>query len=127
MTNQEPDYYWSIPTTDLFRQMEEEKGQQPQQLQEVGLTYTEANRRLSKYGKNLVDSKRKTDSLSLLFSQFKSPIIIIFIFTSILAFFLGQTEDSLIIISIVIVSGLLDSGKKKELQMPLLNCWKLYS
>jgi len=113
MTNQEPDYYWSIPTTDLFRQMEEEKGQQPQQLQEVGLTYTEANRRLSKYGKNLVDSKRKTDSLSLLFSQFKSPIIIIFIFTSILAFFLGQTEDSLIIISIVIVSGLLGFWQEK--------------
>ena len=67
MTNQEPDHYWSIPTADLFRQVnnitsQEEKGQQPQQLQEVGLTNTEANRRLSKYGKNLVESKRKTDS-----------------------------------------------------------------
>jgi Mg2+-importing ATPase len=119
MTNQEPDYFWSIPTADLFRQVsnittqEEEKGQQPQQLQEVGLTYTEANRRLSKYGKNRVDSKKKTDSLSLLFSQFKSPIIVIFIFTSILSFFLGQTEDAIIIISIVVVSGLLGFWQEK--------------
>ncbi|HET7146929.1 MAG TPA: magnesium-translocating P-type ATPase [Candidatus Nitrosopolaris sp.] len=113
MTNQDPDYYWSIPTTDLFRQMQEEKGQQPQQLQEVGLTNTEANRRLSKYGKNLVDSKKKSDSLSLLFSQFKSPIIVIFIFTSVLSFFLGQTEDAIIIISIVVVSGLLGFWQEK--------------
>jgi P-type Mg2+ transporter len=118
MTNQEPDYYWSIPTADLFLQVnnitsQEEKGQQLQQLQEVGLTTIEANRRLSKYGKNLVESKKKTDSLSLLLSQFKSPIIVIFIFTSILSFFLGQTEDAIIIISIVIVSGLLGFWQEK--------------
>lgn len=59
MTNQEPDHYWSIPTADLFRQVnnitnqEEERGQQPQQLQEVGLTTTTTTTRLSKYGKNL--------------------------------------------------------------------------
>jgi P-type Mg2+ transporter len=120
MTNQEPEHYWSIPTADLFRQVnnitsqEEEKGQRPQRLQEVGLTTTEANRRLSKYGKNFVESKKKTDSLSLLLSQFKSPIIVIFIFTSILSFFLGQTEDAIIIISIVIVSGLLGFWQEKE-------------
>jgi P-type Mg2+ transporter len=119
MTNQEPEHYWSIPTADLFRQVnnitsqEEEKGQRPQRLQEVGLTTTEANRRLSKYGKNFVESKKKTDSLSLLLSQFKSPIIVIFIFTSILSFFLGQTEDAIIIISIVIVSGLLGFWQEK--------------
>ncbi|MGB7954390.1 MAG: cation-transporting P-type ATPase, partial [Candidatus Nitrosopolaris sp.] len=107
MTNQEPDYYWSIPTADLFRQFDNtitEEGRRQQQQQEVGLASTEANLRLIKYGKNMVESKKKTDSLSLLISQFKSPIIVIFIFTSILSFFLGQAEDALIIISIVIVS-----------------------
>jgi len=115
MTNQEPDYYWSIPTADLFRQFDNtitEKARRRQQ-QEVGLTSTEANLRLLKYGKNMVESKKKTDSLSLLISQFKSPIIVIFIFTSILSFFLGQAEDALIIISIVIVSGLLGFWQEK--------------
>ena len=115
MTNQEPDY-WSIPTADLFRQFDNtitEGGRRQQQQQEVGLTSTEANLRLLKYGKNMVESKKKTDSLSLLISQFKSPIIVIFIFTSILSFFLGQAEDALIIISIVIVSGLLGFWQEK--------------
>jgi len=105
LANQEPDYYWSIPTADLFRQINGNttERERKRQLQEVGLTFTESNLRLSKYGKNLIEEKKKANLLSLLISQFKSPIIIIF-FTSILAFFLGQTEDSLIIISIVIVS-----------------------
>ena len=126
MTNQEPDYYWSIPTADLFRQFDKtitEEGRRQQQ-QEAGLTSKEANLRLSKYGKNMVESKKKIDSLSLLISQFKSPIIVIFIFTLFCRFFLGRAEDALIIISIVIVSGLLDSGRR-GIQILLLNYWKL--
>jgi P-type Mg2+ transporter len=108
--NQEEDYfYWSISTADLIQEL----NNITQEYQETGLTSTQANRRLSNYGKNLVKPKKKTDLLSLLISQFKSPIIIIFIFTSILSFFLGQVEDSLIIISIVIVSGLLGFWQEK--------------
>jgi Mg2+-importing ATPase len=115
MTNyQEEDYsYWSIPTADLIQQLNETAWKKPQEYQETGLTSTEANVRLSKYGKNLVKPKKKADLLSLFISQFKSPIIIIFIFTSVLSFFLGQTEDSVIIISIVIVSGVLGFWQEK--------------
>ena len=113
-TNQEEDYsYWSIPTANLLQQINDTTKEKPQEYQETGLTSTEANLRLSNYGKNLVKPKKKTDLLSLLISQFKSPIIVIFIFTSILSFFLGQTEDALIIISIVIVSGLLGFWQEK--------------
>jgi P-type Mg2+ transporter len=112
MTNnqeQEYHYFWSIPTTDLLRQFNKTEEKQ----QEAGLTSTEANLKLRRFGKNLVKSKKKTGLLSLLISQFKSPIIVIFIFTSILSFFLGQTEDALIIISIVIVSGILGFWQEK--------------
>lgn len=103
--DQKQDYsYWSIPTADLLQQLIT-TAQKLKEYQEAGLTSTEANLRLTKYGKNLVKSTKKTDLLSLLVSQFKSPIIIIFIFTSVLSFFLGQIEDASIIISIVIVSG----------------------
>jgi P-type Mg2+ transporter len=97
--------YWNLSTTELVQQF--------RTSQEQGLTSEEVNRRQSLYGKNLVKSNKKTESFSLLISQFKSPIIVIFIFTSILSFFLGQTEDSLIIISIVIVSGLLGFWQEK--------------
>jgi len=112
--NQQEDYsYWSIPVADLIQKLNGTALEKPQEYQEIGLSSTEANLRLSNYGKNLVKPKKKTDLLSLLISQFKSPIIIIFIITSVLAFFLGQTEDALIIISIVIVSGLLGFWQEK--------------
>ena len=109
MTNIEQEY-WSIPTADLLEQLSDRTGEQEKGQ---GLTSKEANIRLSKYGKNLLKSKKKTDSLSLLLAQFKTPIIIIFISTSVLSFFLGQTEDALIIISIVIVSSILGFWQEK--------------
>jgi len=115
MTNnqeQEYHYFWSIPTSELLQQFNNNNTAEEEQ-QEAGLTSVEANLRLSKFGKNLVKSKKKTGLISLLISQFKSPIIVIFIFTSILSFFLGQIEDSMIIISIVIVSGLLGFWQEK--------------
>ncbi len=103
-TNQEQEF-WSLSTSELLQQFHTNP--------EQGLTFQEANRQLLTYGKNLIKDKKKTDSFSLLISQFKSPIIIIFIFTSILSFFLGQTEDAVIILSIVIVSGLLGFWQEK--------------
>ena len=73
-----------------------------------GLTSQDAESRLLFYGKNSVKKHKKSHNLlSLWVSQFKSPIIIIFMFTSVLSFFLGQPEDALLIIVIVIVSGFL--------------------
>jgi Mg2+-importing ATPase len=103
-TDQEQEF-WSLSTSELLKQFHTNL--------EQGLTSQEANRQLLTYGKNLIKDKKKTDSFSLLISQFKSPIIIIFIFTSILSFFLGQTEDAVIILSIVIVSGLLGFWQEK--------------
>jgi P-type Mg2+ transporter len=114
LTNNQEDFcYWSIPTANLIRQLNNTTEEKTQEYQEEGLTFPEANLRLSNCGKNVIKPKKKADLLSLLISQFKSPIIIIFIFTSILSFFLGQTEDALIIISIVIVSGLLGFWQEK--------------
>ena len=111
-TSPEQDYsYWSMSIPDLLRQFNE--NQEPQQYQQTGLTAAEANLRLSKYGKNLLKSKREANSISLLISQFKSPIIIIFIFTSILSYLLGQIEDALIILSIVVASGILGFWQEK--------------
>ena len=80
---------------------------------ENGLTSVKLKERLTKYGKNLVKTAKKKDALSLLLSQFKSPIIIIFIFTSAVSFFIGEEEDALIIIIIVIISGILGFWQEK--------------
>ncbi|HEY7228662.1 MAG TPA: magnesium-translocating P-type ATPase [Nitrososphaeraceae archaeon] len=98
--------YWSIPGTELVGRMSSN--------QVEGLTSSQAKQRLISYGKNLVKSNKRNNSLSLLISQFKTPIIIIFIFTALLSFFLGEKEDGLIIIIIVVISGVLGFWQEKR-------------
>lgn len=107
------DPYWSKPIGECLKRCSIDLDLDPQKYQENGLTSKEASDRLSKYGKNLLGSKTKTNLISLLASQFKSPIIIIFIFTSIISYFLGQIEDALIILIIVVMSGILGFWQEK--------------
>jgi P-type Mg2+ transporter len=71
------------------------------------LTRAEARRRRALYGPNLLQSKRKTDSLTLLLAQFKSPIIIILLGAAILSYFTAGKADAIIIGFIVVISSLL--------------------
>ena len=71
------------------------------------MTTAEARQRLALYGPNLLKSKRKTDSLTLLLAQFKSPIIIILLGAAILSYFLADRADAIIICFIVVISSLL--------------------
>ncbi len=72
-----------------------------------GLTNDEALRRLERHGANLLKPPKRSDTLTLLFSQFKSPIILILLFATGLSFFLRDPADAFIILLIVLVSGLL--------------------
>ena len=95
---QETKAFWSIPGYELLHQFETA----PQ-----GLTEQEAGKRLAQYGPNLLKSRKKTDVLTLLLGQFKSPIILILLFAAGLSFFLGDPTDAVIILAIVLASGLL--------------------
>ena len=96
--------YWSIPNNTLINMFKTDSN---------GLSSVEANFRLSKHGINSIDSKRKRNSLLLFLSQFKSPIIIIFVFTALMSFFLGEREDALIIFSIILISSSLGFWQEK--------------
>ncbi len=91
--------FWSYPLIELEQKF--------QTSLEKGLTSKNAEGRLSRYGKNILKSKKKSNLLFLWASQFKSPIILIFIFTSLLSLFLGELEDATLIITIIIISGIL--------------------
>ncbi len=77
-----------------------------------GLSTGEAARRLADYGPNVLSRKKYKGPLLLLLAQFKSPVILILLFATGLSFFLGDTTDALIILSIVIFSGLLGFGQE---------------
>jgi Mg2+-importing ATPase len=96
--NQIPSVFWSIPESEILQNLESTKD---------GLTADEARDRLIRYGANLLKPPRRSDALTLLLSQFKSPIILILFFAIAISFFLHDTADALIILLIVLVSGLL--------------------
>ena len=96
--DQLPIAFWGVPVSEMLQKLETTKG---------GLTSSEAARRLERYGANLLKPPKRTDVLTLLFAQFKSPIILILFFATGLSFFLHDTTDAVIILSIVLISGLL--------------------
>ncbi len=71
------------------------------------MTQDEAEKRLIKNGPNLIRHKKNSGRLILLLSQFKSPLIIILIFAGVLSFFLGDSVNAIIILTIILISSLL--------------------
>ncbi|MCZ7369368.1 MAG: HAD-IC family P-type ATPase [Candidatus Methanoperedens sp.] len=96
--NQRPPAFWSLPAAELLARL---------QTTPQGVTSDEARQRLTRYGSNLLTPKRRTDALSLLLTQFKSPITLILLFAAGLSFFLHEHVDVFIILAIVFISGLL--------------------
>jgi P-type Mg2+ transporter len=90
--------FWSLSTSETLQQL---------QTMEEGLTGGEARERLAHYGSNLLRPPKRSDVFTLLFAQFKSPLILILLFATVLSFFLHEPVDAFIILAIVLVSGLL--------------------
>jgi Mg2+-importing ATPase len=103
-TGQNAFAFWSIPREELLKRLETT----PQ-----GLSGTEAQRRLERYGPNLIKPRRRMGAVTIFLNQFKSPIIIILIIAAILSIFLGDTTDAIIILAIVFFSGLLGFWQEK--------------
>jgi Mg2+-importing ATPase len=72
-----------------------------------GLTSDDARERVTRFGANELKATGSTAVITLLVGQFKSPIIIILIGAAILAAFLQDASDAVIILAIVLASGLL--------------------
>jgi Mg2+-importing ATPase len=90
--------FWSISSSELLKKL----------LTKVsGLATSEAKNRLTTYGANRLKPPKRSDAFTLLISQFKSPIILILIFATVLSLFLHNIVDASIILTIVVISGLL--------------------
>jgi len=96
--------FWSFKTSEMLQKLE---------ATSKGLTSEQAQRRLSLYGANLLKPSKRSDSLTILLGQFRSPIILILLFAAGLSFFLHDPADALIIFIIVLISGLLGFWQEK--------------
>jgi Mg2+-importing ATPase len=110
-TSQSDKPFWTISSDDAFSQLGTTSG---------GLTQDEAEKRLARFGANLLKPKKKADTLTLLVNQFRSPLVLILIIAAVLAFFLKDPVNGGIILVIVVASGLLgfwqERGSTKAVQ-----------
>jgi len=98
MMNPQLSTFWSLPAFQVLTLV---------QSTPAGLSSQDAKQHLSEYGTNSLKQKQKSNSLTLLLNQFRSPIILILIFAAVLSIFLRDAADAIIILAIVLISGLL--------------------
>ena len=90
--------YWSLKTEELFRHLESTQD---------GLTTVVAQERLKRIGKNSLASRAQVTRFGLFLNQFKSPIVLILLFATIISAFVQDWTDAIIILAIVLASAAL--------------------
>lgn len=90
--------YWNQPADEVLKQVESTPD---------GLATAVAAARLEEHGPNLLQTKAKTTPLGLFLNQFKSPIILILLFATIVSAGLKDFVDAIIILLIVLGSAIL--------------------
>ncbi|NLJ59186.1 MAG: cation-translocating P-type ATPase [Tissierellia bacterium] len=83
----------------------------------VGLSEKEAKRRLELYGKNQLETHTKKSVLSKLLAQFADFLIVILLLAAGVSAFVGEREDAIIILAIVVINavlGIYQEGKAEK-------------
>ncbi len=99
----EPGKYWNLPLEGLLAEVDSNS---------EGLSAGEAARRLAQFGPNLLETKRKATALGLLVAQFKSPIVLILLFATVLSAALGGWLDAVVILVIFLGSAALSFAQE---------------
>ena len=92
------DTYWTHSAPELFQRL---------QSAPTGLRTEQLRARVPAHGRPHWRDRRVVRGLTLLFQQFKSPIIAVLLFAAGLSLLLGTRTDSVSILAIVVISGLL--------------------
>lgn len=82
-----------------------------------GLSLSEAETRLIKFGKNRIPIEKKTTLFSMILNQLSDFMIVILIFASILAGALGEIADSIAVLVIIVINaciGVIQEYKAEE-------------
>ncbi len=90
--------FWSLDQADLLRRLDSAPG---------GLTAAAAAERRRSVGPNVLGQGRRTDLPALIAGQLGSPIVLILLAATLLAAFLGDVTDAVIVLAIVAASAAL--------------------
>ena len=84
-----------------------------------GLSSNEALRRLEKYGKNKLVTKKKKTLFKQLLSQLKDVMIYILIIAAIISAFLGEISDALIILLVIVINAVIGVVQESKAEKAL--------
>ena len=83
----------------------------------LGLSEQEVGLRIEKYGKNELEAQSKKSFLAKLLAQFADFLIIILIVAAVISAAVGEVEDSIVILAIVVINailGIYQEGKAEK-------------
>jgi len=90
--------YWSMRIEELLSSLKTSK---------KGLDPKEAEKRLKQYGYNRIEERKTKTALKIFISQFKNPLIYILVFATLVAAFVGEKTEAVIIMAIIFLNSVL--------------------
>ena len=72
-----------------------------------GLGFEEAKRRLEEFGPNVLDRASGEGAWKILWRQINDPLIWVLLASSVLALFLGETVDALVVLAVVVLNTII--------------------
>ncbi|MDP2650169.1 MAG: cation-transporting P-type ATPase, partial [bacterium] len=84
---------------------------------DAGLTTDEAKRHKEQYGKNVLEEQERFEVGRAVFSQFKSPLVLVLLTAGVATFLLGEFLDTTVIfiaLAINVVIGVMQEGKAEK-------------
>lgn len=86
----------------------------------TGLSEQEAEGRLKKFGPNELQEAKRPSAFLVFLAQFKDFMVLVLFGATIISAFLGEYIDSIAIVAIVILNGILGFFKREKLK----NHWR---
>lgn len=100
--------------TDFYHLSAEQVLAEVQTSAQSGLTEAEAAQRLEKFGRNTLPRGKSASVFDIFLSQFKNLLVIVLVIAAVLSFALGDFEDAIVILIIVVLNAIL--GTYQEFQ-----------
>ncbi|HDR5140316.1 TPA: calcium-translocating P-type ATPase, SERCA-type [Bacillus anthracis] len=85
----------------------------------VGLTEKEAEGRIKKFGTNELEEAKRPSALMVFLAQFKDFMVLVLFGATIVSAFLGEYIDSIAIVAIVIINGILGFFQERKAEKSL--------
>ncbi|HOB25731.1 MAG TPA: cation-translocating P-type ATPase [Bacilli bacterium] len=108
-------HYYNKDVEDIFKELDTDRD---------GISTNEANSRLNKFGRNILEEKKGTSPFKMFISQFKDPMIIILIIVDIFMLVYGfmwshDFVDSIVITAVVLINGIMGFIQEEKANVTL--------